>query len=530
MNLLEFTKNKKALQENINFLYEAFNSENFDKYLSLLNNVLSKNINKLCCIKDPISCEIDEIKYQSFFYFKFENDNFIGFSLNYKTQNKSTDIYSISFYDNAYFLFDDRANKAKSIIYTNGLSIVYYIPLILHVCNTKDFNFGKKDIKSLLNDIKNIKESFRPFYVGALRYNIFENLDKESIEKCYEEMSPRLKKFKEKVYAKHKEMQANRRNDSKGFKEIWQDYEDIKQAIKGGAEDIEDIDIEFKSNVTIKILNEMGYDKLQQQIEKAKEEHQNPEEVWKYMQQYIKLVLKGYQPSLILCGAPGVGKTYRVKKQLKANGYIEGTNLWTIKGKCTPRQLYLSLYNFKDKKDIIVIDDADGLVGPKAPEDVINILKAALDSTSEDEGRLVSYGISGQLLDEDGTPIPKRFYYNGGIIVITNYSAGQLDTALRGRSFIQDINFTLEDILEIIEKLLPEIDPHILSMEAKRKAFEYLKEIAPNNIGKIEVSIRTFGICSKIFDSADDNFTDEDCKKMIYSQLKLQYLRHGKKY
>ena len=36
MNLLEFTKNKKALQENINFLYEAFKSENFDKYLYIL--------------------------------------------------------------------------------------------------------------------------------------------------------------------------------------------------------------------------------------------------------------------------------------------------------------------------------------------------------------------------------------------------------------------------------------------------------------------------------------------------------------
>ena len=91
-------------------------------------------------------------------------------------------------------------------------------------------------------------------------------------------------------------------------------------------------------------------------------------------------------------------------------------------------------------------------------------------------------------------------------------------------------NLRQKKILEIIEKLLPEIDTHILSMEAKLKAFEYLKEIAPDNIGKIEVSIRTFGICSKIFDSADENFTDEDCKKMIYSQLKLQYLRHGKKY
>ena len=58
--------------------------------------------------------------------------------------------------------------------------------------------------------------------------------------------------------------------------------------------------------------------------------------------------------------------------------------------------------------------------------------------------------ISGKLEDNEGNPVPKKFYYRGGVIVITNYRAGQLDTALRGRSFIQDINFTVNDILLIV--------------------------------------------------------------------------------
>ena len=94
---------------------------------------------------------------------------------------------------------------------------------------------------------------------------------------------------------------------------------------------------------------------------------------------YGKMV--SLRPSVVLCGAPGVGKTYNVKKQLKAAGYNEGHNLCTIKGKCTPRVLYMTLMDYKDKNDIVLIDDADGLVGPGAPEDCINILKAALDST-----------------------------------------------------------------------------------------------------------------------------------------------------
>ena len=275
-----------------------------------------------------------------------------------------------------------------------------------------------------------------------------------------------------------------------------------------------------------------GIQSAQAEIDKAEEEHEDPDVAWKEMRQYVKMVMKGVNPSVILCGAPGVGKTYKVKKQLRAGGYQEGQNLWTIKGKCSPRQLYLALYDFQNKGDIVLIDDADSLVGPKAPEDVINILKAALDSSEDDEGRLVSYMISGKLEDNEGNPVPKKFYYRGGVIVITNYRAGQLDTALRGRSFIQDINFTVNDILLIVKRLLPELGDGKWSMESKEKAFNYISKLAENKNTEIELSIRTFGICAKLFESCSDDpdFTDEDCEKMIGKQLKLQAARGGTKY
>ena len=51
----------------------------------------------------------------------------------------------------------------------------------------------------------------------------------------------------------------------------------------------------------------------------------------------------------------------------------------------------------------------------------------------------------------------------------------------------------------------------VLSKEAKEKAFEYLKELAQSK-SKMEISIRTFGICSKIFEACgeDVDFTDDD--------------------
>ena len=48
----------------------------------------------------------------------------------------------------------------------------------------------------------------------------------------------------------------------------------------------------------------------------------------------------------------------------------------------------------------------------------------------------------------------------------------------------------------------------------------------------MELSLRTFVLCAKIFKACDgdDTFTDEDAQSMIEEQMKLQYARGGHKY
>ena len=203
--------------------------------------------------------------------------------------------------------------------------------------------------------------------------------------------------------------------------------------------------------------------------------------------------------------------------------------MYTIKGRCSARQLYMALYQYRAKGNIVVIDDADVLVGPRAPEDCIDILKGALDSSGDDEGRLVMYGVTGKLRDDDGDLIPKKMYYNGSIIIITNYNVGALDTALRGRSFVMDINFTTDDLLKIVKKIMPAIDPEHLSSSSKMKAYDYLQEMADKKMD-MEISIRTFAICAKIFETCADDpeFTEEDVRKMIADQMRNQARRAGR--
>ena len=546
MNFLDFIKNKQISEANKQILNEGFKDSDMNKALDLMTKLFKKNITsgKVLHVQGHVDSKVDGKDCQSIVYL-IVNDNVAqqAFTLNFLNSGKSNEVYSISFFDNPAILFDGQ-DKAKVTIFTMGSSIVYFMPLIYHIVNNGDYKVGKKDMEKYSKNIF-VKESFRPFYIGALEYQIYEGLTDEyifeqfnrNIEKRIDEVSDELKAAKNKIHDKVKEIRPQAKElAQRGHPEIWKnlehDYYAIVKAIKGGAENISDLAVDFRSDIVVQILQSSWEKAAQAEIDKAEEEHEDPDIAWKEMRQYVKMVMKGVNPSVILCGAPGVGKTYKVKKQLRAGGYQEGQNLWTIKGKCSPRQLYLALYDFQNKGDIVLIDDADSLVGPKAPEDVINILKAALDSSEDDEGRLVSYMISGKLEDNEGNPVPKKFYYRGGVIVITNYRAGQLDTALRGRSFIQDINFTVNDILLIVKRLLPELGDGKWSMESKEKAFNYISKLAENKNTEIELSIRTFGICAKLFESCSDDpdFTDEDCEKMIGKQLKLQAARGGTKY
>ena len=542
MNFLEFIENKKTNEANKKILNEAFQNSQLGKARELILKVLSKESGETIISLGNFDMKVDGQDFTSELFSVAKSDNTICFSFNWLNDGKSSQIYSIAFFKNLQAFLDGRG-KAELIISTFGCSIVYFLPLISYIIDTKDFNLDKNNASKLIKAIftDNIKEGVEyPLYIGALKHIVMEGLSKEVVKNTFlyniknhvfESDFDDMLKWKQEKFGELQDALSHKNDSSdseKKFKDLYAEYEEIKKAIKGGAKSIDEVKLSVEKNKTVEIKNFEGEEKAQEEIDNLKK---NPDQVFKEMEKYVSMVMKGITPSVILCGAPGVGKTYRVKKILEKGGYTEDHNLCTIKGKCTPRVLYMKLLEFKDKKDIIVIDDADGLVGPKAPEEVINILKAALDSTSDSQGRQVSYGVSGPLKDDDGMDLPKKFYYNGGIIVITNYNAGQLDTALRGRSFIQDIHFSVEEVLGIIKKLLPALDPDHLSSSSKEKAYAYLEELAKEK-SKMEISIRTFIICAKIFEACgeDIDFNDEDARSMIKEQMKLQADRGGKKY
>ena len=121
---------------------------------------------------------------------------------------------------------------------------------------------------------------------------------------------------------------------------------------------------------------------------------------------------------------------------------------------------------------------------------------------------------------------PRHFTYNGGGIIITNFRAGQIDTAIRNRALIADLDFTTAEILDLVEAIKPHVMPGKLSEEAKDKALAYLRHLADSG-ADVEISIRSFTTCAIQYDSDSPEAAIE---RRIKEQMRLQSARGGKKY
>ena len=544
MTFLEFlnTKNNKINESNVENVSEAFKSSDVAKAHELMLSIFKKKISngKILYDKNPITTKIGNDNCESFTFMKVDGTTITNmWSINYLKSGDSNEVYSIDFFDKKSandILFGLGKAKANLSIYTLGSSVAYFIPIICHVVNNNDYsldniNATKEASKIFMNSPKNECIEY-PYYYGAQKYQVLENLDNEIIEEAFNYNiglvleASEAQDYRWKLKRERDEAFKNSKEDPERHERLRQEYEEIVNAIRGGATTIKDLKMAIKHDMLVSFDGE-GVDEAQ---EKINVERDDPKTAFKKMGVYIKSVIKGLQPGVILCGAPGIGKTYRVKQYLKAYGYNEGHNLYTIKGTQSPRQLYIDMYNYKESGKIIVIDDADALVGPKAPEVAINLLKAALDSTSDEEGRLVAYKVTGDLVDEEGIPIPKRHYYNGQMIIITNYSIGQLNSALKGRVFTQTLDFTSEQILEIIRDLMPNLEPHKLTMESKQRAYNYLMKLAEEKT-TMEINIRNFLSCARIYTLCEgEDLSEQDVEAMIKEQMVNQSLRGGKSF
>jgi hypothetical protein len=137
------------------------------------------------------------------------------------------------------------------------------------------------------------------------------------------------------------------------------------------------------------------------------------------LEDMTRAVKKGDVKSMIVTGPPGVGKSYGVEKVLSKHDVFATVaqdeklkKYEVVKGAMSAIGLYSKLYEFSDKKCILVFDDCDSVLQDELS---LNILKAALDSGKK---RMIHWNTDSRLLRSEG--VPNSFEFKGGAIFITN--------------------------------------------------------------------------------------------------------------
>jgi hypothetical protein len=217
-----------------------------------------------------------------------------------------------------------------------------------------------------------------------------------------------------------------------------------------------------------------------------------------FVEKLVTMVATGVQPSAVITGEGGLGKTYTVTKTLAENGYTDISDLaefedgsiinarkcfTTVKGYSTAKGLYRTL--FENNKSIIVFDDCDAVL--KDPV-ALNLLKGALDSYGK---RIISW--NADMRDDD---LPRSFEFTGRVIFISNMDQSKIDQAIRSRSMMIDLSMTLDQKIDRMEHIalstefLPEYDAKV-----KTDALSLIREIKDDCK---EVSLRTLIAVCKI--------------------------------
>ena len=137
------------------------------------------------------------------------------------------------------------------------------------------------------------------------------------------------------------------------------------------------------------------------------------------LEDMTRAVKKGEVRAMIVSGAPGVGKSFGVEKVLAPHAMLSTIaddsklkKFEVVKGAMSAIGLYKKLYEYSDRKCILVFDDCDSVL---LDDIALNILKAALDTSKK---RVISWNTDSRSLIAEG--VPNSFEYKGGAIFITN--------------------------------------------------------------------------------------------------------------
>jgi len=218
-----------------------------------------------------------------------------------------------------------------------------------------------------------------------------------------------------------------------------------------------------------------------------------------FLSKFTDMVIDGLIVSQIVAGEGGLGKTHSVLASLNSRGLKKDEDYIVVKGFATAKALYATLYENNGK--IIVFDDCDSVLKDPIAQ---NILKGALDSYDE---RTVSWLSKGFI--DDG--LPSSFEFEGQIIFISNLPGHKIDGAIKSRSMMVDLSMTLQDKIQRMQAILPNVLPEI-DLELKQEVLDFM---AMHAYEAVEFNMRTLQKSIKVKFAYGDSYEWENAVKYL---------------
>lgn len=205
---------------------------------------------------------------------------------------------------------------------------------------------------------------------------------------------------------------------------------------------------------------------------------------------HITNVVKGPAPAFIICGPPGMSKTYIVRRTLHFLGLKPAIDYTILKGSSSNViDIYEMLYY--NRKKILILDDFDT---PLRDESIVNLLKGITDSYSN---RIISLPRadpkSVDIKYQQYTSVPSKFEFKGKLIIITNMKKSEINPALVSRAPTFEVMYNTKQIINAIDKMMEYISPKI-SMDIKREVFNYITTLY-KQYPKLIVTFRDYQAC-----------------------------------
>jgi hypothetical protein len=225
---------------------------------------------------------------------------------------------------------------------------------------------------------------------------------------------------------------------------------------------------------------------------------------------YTEMVAKREQPSLLVTGPGGLGKTYSVLAKLQKLGIVNAGDCGQVippdgDGKngtlkpTSPRSTTRSSRatrlprvstgrSSRTRHRLVIFDDCDSVLRDPV---ALNLLKGALDSY---EKRVISW--HSEAIKDDG--LPPSFNFTGAVIFISNLPMHKIDQAVKSRAIPVDLSMSNEQKIERMEVIVcnEEFLP-TYPIEHKNAALELLRKIA-SEVPQADINFRSLIAVTRI--------------------------------